>query len=317
MTLEARARPHVPNGKPLGRHVETASHRVQLLVRVPHTTAVPNGIPVGRHVLTAAHRREAALQAAANLAGRQVVGPRATRKHKRIALNAVTVISVSAGIVGTVALPSYAVSPAQLHSGGLRMDTVRPQPQTFAVSADAEPAVAVRDSFTAPTLEELEEDRERRREKERALAEAKQRAIKAAAAGLPVEALSPAALPGPVFAVPKNAPPAEEASIVAVARQYLGVPYVFGGASPAGFDCSGLVLYVYAQFGITLPHSSLRQGAEGARVVDPAPGDIIVIDGGSHIGIYSGGGYMIDAPMPGRVVNERPIYTLNHYFVRY
>ena len=86
------------------------------------------------------------------------------------------------------------------------------------------------------------------------------------------------------------------------------MPYVFGGASPSGFDCSGLTMYVYAQFGISLPHSSAAQGSGGTRVSNPVPGDLVIIDGGSHVGIYTGGGNMIDAPMPGRVVNERPIY---------
>ena len=316
MTLVPRARPHVPNGKPLGRHVETASHRTQmLLIDVAAPPVAANGKPVGRHVLTSWHRRQAALQAAAALAARHVVGPRSRRKHKKLAVSAVTVMSVSAGIVATMALPSYGVHPAALHPGGLRMDTVRAEPQRFVVSASG-PVVAVRDPVSATTMEELEAARA----KERAMAEAKQLALKAAAAGLPVQQLAPAAVPevAPAgAAVPDGAPPAEPGSIVDIARRYLGVRYVFGGASPAGFDCSGLVMFVYAEFGIALPHSSLRQGANGTRVSAPVPGDLIVIDGGNHIGIYSGDGYMIDAPMPGRVVNERPIYTSNHFFVRY
>ncbi|MDQ1574135.1 MAG: peptidoglycan DL-endopeptidase CwlO, partial [Actinomycetota bacterium] len=109
------------------------------------------------------------------------------------------------------------------------------------------------------------------------------------------------------------------ASVAAVAAKYQGVPYVFGGESPAGFDCSGLVAYVYAQFGISLPHSSLAQARIGTRISTAAakPGDVVVMSGGSHIGIYLGGGRMIDAPMPGRVVSERAIYTTDYYIVRF
>ena len=78
-------------------------------------------------------------------------------------------------------------------------------------------------------------------------------------------------------------------------------------------------MYVFAQFGVSLPHSSARQGAMGAPVAasEAQPGDLVIIDGGAHVGIYTGNGLMIDAPMPGRVVTERGIYSSNHYFVRY
>jgi peptidoglycan DL-endopeptidase CwlO len=109
------------------------------------------------------------------------------------------------------------------------------------------------------------------------------------------------------------------AAVVGVASRYLGVPYVFGGESPAGFDCSGLVAYVYAQFGIRLPHSAAAQGAIGTRIARSAavPGDVVVMDGGSHVGIYIGGGRMIDAPEPGRVVSNDAIYDNDYYFVRF
>jgi peptidoglycan DL-endopeptidase CwlO len=109
------------------------------------------------------------------------------------------------------------------------------------------------------------------------------------------------------------------AAVPSVASQYLGVPYVFGGESPAGFDCSGLVAYVYAQFGIRLPHSSAVQGSIGTKIARSAalPGDVVVMDGGSHVGIYIGGGRMIDAPKPGRVVSNDAIYDNNYYFVRF
>jgi peptidoglycan DL-endopeptidase CwlO len=109
------------------------------------------------------------------------------------------------------------------------------------------------------------------------------------------------------------------AGVPAVAARYLGVPYQLGGESPAGFDCSGLVAYVYAQFGISLPHSAAAQGRIGTPIARAAalPGDVVVMDGGSHVGIYVGGGMMIDAPEPGRVVTERAIYDNNYYIVRF
>ena len=107
--------------------------------------------------------------------------------------------------------------------------------------------------------------------------------------------------------------------VVAVAEQYQGVPYAYGGATPAGFDCSGFTQFVYAQFGIALPHSSSRQGSGGTAIAASAalPGDLVIMDGGSHVGIYLGGNMMIDAPRAGEVVQIRAIYTSNHWFVRY
>jgi cell wall-associated NlpC family hydrolase len=107
--------------------------------------------------------------------------------------------------------------------------------------------------------------------------------------------------------------------IAGIAARYLGVPYVYGGSSPAGFDCSGFVKFVYAQVGISLPHSAAAQGRLGTRIPVSAavPGDVVVLDGGAHVGIYVGGGRMIDAPVPGRVVSVDAIYDSNYYIVRF
>ncbi len=100
------------------------------------------------------------------------------------------------------------------------------------------------------------------------------------------------------------APPATHSSVVAIAERYLGVPYVWGGASPAGFDCSGLVMYVFAQVGVSLPHSSYAQYGMGSPVSRDQlqPGDLVFFDGLGHEGIYVGGGQFIHAPHTGDVV---------------
>jgi peptidoglycan DL-endopeptidase CwlO len=100
------------------------------------------------------------------------------------------------------------------------------------------------------------------------------------------------------------APPPTHSSVVAIAERYLGVPYRWGGASPAGFDCSGLVMYVYAQVGVSLPHSSYSQYGMGSPVSrgDLQPGDLVFFDGLGHVGIYVGGNSFIHAPHTGDVV---------------
>jgi cell wall-associated NlpC family hydrolase len=105
-------------------------------------------------------------------------------------------------------------------------------------------------------------------------------------------------------AAPPVAPPPTHGGVVGIAMHYLGTPYVWGGASPSGFDCSGLVMYVFAQVGVSLPHSSYAQYGYGTPVArsDLQPGDLVFFDGLGHVGIYVGGGSFIHAPHTGDVV---------------
>ena len=92
-------------------------------------------------------------------------------------------------------------------------------------------------------------------------------------------------------------------NIVRYAERFLGVPYVWGGASPGGFDCSGLVMYVFGHFGIHLPHFAAAQQALGRFVSNPGPGDLVFFGRPAHhVGICIGHGKMIDAPCTGCVV---------------
>jgi cell wall-associated NlpC family hydrolase len=99
---------------------------------------------------------------------------------------------------------------------------------------------------------------------------------------------------------------------VDVAQQFLGVPYVWGGGSPAGFDCSGLVQYVYGQLGVDLPRTAAEQARVGQPVsgLDQArPGDLLAFhDPVDHIGIYAGNGLMVVAPKTGDVVKVEAVY---------
>jgi cell wall-associated NlpC family hydrolase len=93
-------------------------------------------------------------------------------------------------------------------------------------------------------------------------------------------------------------------SVVGIAMQYLGVPYAWGGASPSGFDCSGFVMYVYAQVGVSLPHNAAAQYGYGVAVPSDQlqPGDLVFFDGLGHVGIYIGGGQFVHSPNSGDVV---------------
>jgi cell wall-associated NlpC family hydrolase len=106
--------------------------------------------------------------------------------------------------------------------------------------------------------------------------------------------------PAPVYAPP----PAKYGGVVGIAMQYLGTPYVYGGASPGGFDCSGFVMYVFAQVGVSLPHNAAAQYGYGMPVSQGQlqAGDLVFFNGLGHVGIYIGGGQFIHAPHTGDVV---------------
>lgn len=106
-----------------------------------------------------------------------------------------------------------------------------------------------------------------------------------------------------------------QSQVFQVALQYQGVPYVFGGATPSGFDCSGFVKYVYAKFGKAMPHSSTAQGNMGTPIPlsQAVPGDLLVKPG--HIGFYAGNGKILHASQPGVPLKIGPMYG-NYQAVR-
>lgn len=107
-------------------------------------------------------------------------------------------------------------------------------------------------------------------------------------------------------------------AIVELAKKYLGTPYVYGGSSPSGFDCSGFVYYLYKSMGVTLNRVAADQMTNGTWVPKNAlqPGDIVGFANSSgyinHVGIYAGNGMMIHSPQTGDVVRYESIVTGNY-----
>ncbi|MCW2963962.1 MAG: hypothetical protein JWO17_1214 [Actinomycetia bacterium] len=131
----------------------------------------------------------------------------------------------------------------------------------------------------------------------------------------PTDTTTPASPSAPTPAPPNLVGGHPDAATIAM--QYLGVPYVWGGSTPAGFDCSGLVMYVFAQLGISLPHYAAAQYGFGTPVPPDQlqPGDLVFFDGLGHVGIYIGGGQMIHAPHTGDVVKISPLTDFGSSYV--
>jgi cell wall-associated NlpC family hydrolase len=223
---------------------------------------------------------------------------RSKRKSSFLSL-AVTAVIVP-GLFATVALPAYAFAPAEdtadLKAAVALEDMKTSDAQTVLVDSGAAALTASRDAFAATTEAELAATKKR-----------SQLAATYASYTGPSAADFLANPPYPSF---------DLGQVASVGQQYLGTPYVYGGATPSGFDCSGFVMFVYAQFGIALPHSVSGQAARGSKiaVADALPGDLVIMSG--HDGIYMGNGLIMDAPRAGGVVSVRPIWTDAYYIVR-
>lgn len=110
--------------------------------------------------------------------------------------------------------------------------------------------------------------------------------------------------------------------VLRIAAKYYGVPYVWGGNTPSGFDCSGFTRYVFRQVGVNLPRVSREQYAFSRKITrsQASPGDLVFYKTNgrvTHVAIYAGNGYMIDAPHRGAVVSKRKVYySKTPYFGR-
>jgi len=123
-------------------------------------------------------------------------------------------------------------------------------------------------------------------------------------------AQTPVAVPVPGIPLPGDL----GGRIIQLAHVWLGVPYLFGGCSRAGVDCSCLVQNVYAAAGVRLPRVAVDQFNATLPIGDPQPGDLVFFantytPGISHVGVYLGNGLQINAPTTGEVVSVAPVFT--------
>ena len=175
----------------------------------------------------------------------------------------------------------------------------------------AEADLASRQEVLRGLEEEVAELQRQQEEAARRAAEALAAAQALAAAGNNSGGNSSGGGGGQSFPPPTNQPRSE---VVNIARNYLGTPYVWGGTTPAGFDCSGFTQYVFRQVGVNLPRTSREQIHAGQRVnrADMRAGDLVFFGNPiHHVGIYAGGGQMIHSPTFGRGVSFTSISVMS------
>ncbi len=213
------------------------------------------------------------------------------------------VVAVAAALVGTVALPAAALQTASAEPAtldGSIAEILAQSQQTYDVQQSAVLEDIAQNGLAATTPEQLAQAQAEAAAAEAERQEAAQAAAEAAAASSSSTTSTAAATPA---ASTSSVASAAGGSIVGIAQSQLGVPYVWGGASPStGFDCSGFTQWVYGQVGVYLPHSDRGQLGYGTPVSASSvqPGDLIIWNG--HTAIYVGDDTIIHAATAGKPV---------------
>lgn len=211
------------------------------------------------------------------------------------AVKGAAIVAASGGLVATFAGPANAADGSTVAGPAVVGPQVGTLKASNALSAIGYAKPALKAATVKPVvIEDIKVKTERAAEKAAAEREA--------AADRASRSASRTAL--------NDAPASSATGIIGIAESLFGVPYVYGGTTPSGFDCSGFTSYVYRQAGISIPRTASAQAAASTPVSSPRPGDLVFF--GSpiyHVGIYVSPGRMIDAQRPGTVIGNHSIWT--------
>lgn len=218
-----------------------------------------------------------------------------TKRSQRMSLRTLVTMTSAMGLLATSALPSYGFDPETTALAGIARDSnLRVSQDTLQglSLANAESVEFTRGEYSEAEASEFQVNRPRARVYNGPLAE-------------------------DYIAKPRFTS-ITSGNLMKAAAELVGTPYVFGGETPSGLDCSGYVLFVYSQFGIALPHSVYQQSKLAKKISadEAVPGDIVVFNDYSHNGIYAGNGMYYHAPQPGDRVKLAPISVTRYHFVR-
>ena len=242
------------------------------------------------------------------------------------------VLAASGGLVAAIAVPASASPVGNPADGGTDVTVAAAVPAVAAPETTAPVAghmgfgqleVTAVEKPKGPTPEQIAARQRAAREQAAREEAAREQAAQEQAAqeqtaqersAQPASRSSQRTAPAPATSAPAqapaSAPAASSSNVIAIAKQYIGTPYVYGGSTPAGFDCSGFTQYVFAQAGKSLPRVTTAQQAAVTPVSNPQPGDLVFFGSPSwHVGIYVGDGMMIDSPRTGSSISVRPIFS--------
>ncbi|MDQ1617104.1 MAG: hypothetical protein QOJ60_3043 [Actinomycetota bacterium] len=221
-------------------------------------------------------------------------------------------LSVAAGVAGTMAITGTVVASVT-HTSAPRFKPVAytPPDRTDINSVqgrqDVQQTVLAHERARQKRLAELRAKR-RAEARRKAAAERRARARAAAEAAAAQQQVS-----APTYSSSMSA---TAAHVLEIAAEQEGDTYVYGGAGPDQFDCSGFTEYVFGQVGISLPHSAAGQESMATPVSDPQPGDLVFVYNGSggsvgHVAIYAGDGYWYEAANPDETVGKHRAWSTN------